>query len=864
MVQKSYKQRILLPRRKLRRRIVGYFLSGATVMLAMIILIVAVLNINGIKMELNNSLYLRADHVFNAMEQRVTHFVEIVNNFSKNHFIINSIVHPKERDLYLKRMVDDFSKMQSIHSLTVVDYSGVIIYSNLKNPPDYRKILYLRPTLETGHSMITIQKNTHNFVIIEPIMHYQTPIGAIIAEIDTEDIISQYFTHEKTDYYKLYSDKTLLVSHNYYDKEDYFEINHLPESKLINLKHLKMKIEIGALETKYIDLVIIIVFKLLLVGIFFLAIAFFISVKLGNSLANPILEMVQKISMSADNKDQIYSPVGTGDELEILANELDKREVSLRESREYLEEQVRERTNELSYVNKNLKSKILDLKKAEEDMKLAKEDAESANRAKSEFLANMSHEIRTPLNSVIGFSDLLYNMEKDKIKMSYLESVQTAGKSLLNLINDILDLSKIEAGRFEIQYYPSNLNFIFKEVRQLFKLKIEEKKLNFFIDFENEIENMMLDEVRVKQILVNLVGNATKFTNSGYIKLSAKTINRTSDKADLVIYVEDTGIGVPEDKQKLIFESFQQQDGEITRAYGGTGLGLTISKRLSELMNGKISLVSEEGKGSTFEITLRSVKTLATGDFKTEPREISDYYSYKFKSAKVIVADDNKSNRFLIKEALKKTNLIIIEAKNGKEVLSLTEEHKPDLILMDIRMPVMDGYEATKRLKKNKDTCEIPVIAVTASLDVKNNYSKEFGCDGYLFKPVIIIDLLKEISHFLALKKNKNRSKTQENIESVVNIDIKNLSELCSILKNDLIPESEELKGAIEIDTVDKFAKKIFDLSELHSSVFLKEYSENLLKDINNLDIEKIYESIYYFKELSGSILQMNGDHNEK
>jgi signal transduction histidine kinase len=258
---------------------------------------------------------------------------------------------------------------------------------------------------------------------------------------------------------------------------------------------------------------------------------------------------------------------------------------------------------------------------AEQALLEAKEAADRANRAKSEFLANMSHEIRTPLNSVIGFSELLASQVRDPRQQNYLSAIQTGGRSLLTLINDILDLSKIEAGRLEINPEPVNLKLLIEEVRQIFAMKVNEKHLEFFVDIDPDIPDaLFLDEARLRQVLLNLVGNAVKFTDTGHIAIKAQVVKsetgystpetRNSSPTSSVqppvssirLQIEDTGIGIPEDQIDSVFESFKQQDGQSTRKYGGTGLGLTITKRLIELMNGQISLQSTVGNGSVFEI----------------------------------------------------------------------------------------------------------------------------------------------------------------------------------------------------------------------------------------------------------------------
>jgi PAS domain S-box-containing protein len=252
---------------------------------------------------------------------------------------------------------------------------------------------------------------------------------------------------------------------------------------------------------------------------------------------------------------------------------------------------------------------ITERKRAEEALKKAKEDAELASRAKSEFIANMSHEIRTPLNAVLGFSELLSLRITDSEHKSYLDAIGLAGENLLMLINDVLDLAKIEAGHLEIQYEEVNLEVIFDELKQIFALKLSEKNLVFVVEIDEELPyTLMLDEIRLRQVLLNLVGNAIKFTEKGSIKLDAQKQTDKHGKLDLIISVADTGIGIPENQQDRIFETFQQLDGQSTRKYGGTGLGLALCKRLVKLMNGHISVESKVGGGSIFEISLPDVE----------------------------------------------------------------------------------------------------------------------------------------------------------------------------------------------------------------------------------------------------------------
>ncbi|OQY55859.1 MAG: hypothetical protein DRR08_13505 [Candidatus Parabeggiatoa sp. nov. 2] len=494
---------------------------------------------------------------------------------------------------------------------------------------------------------------------------------------------------------------------------------------------------------------------------------------------------------------------------------------------------------------------ITPLKLTEIALKQATESAESANRAKSEFLANMSHEIRTPMNAVIGFSELLSTRITDQKQKGYLDSIQTAGKSLLTLINDILDLSKIEAGHLEIQYEAVDPCLIFNELKQIFALKIAEKNLEFIVDIDNALPPaLLLDETRLRQVLLNLIGNAIKFTEKGYLKLSAQKIYKVADhsKVDFIISVADTGIGIPEDQQALIFESFRQQDGQSTRKYGGTGLGLAITKRLVEMMNGQISVKSTVAQGSVFEITLRDIEVASIESVDTQDKSF-DFKNISFEKARVLVVDDIDSNRELIKEYLSQVNLDIVEAENGQMALLFAEEYHPALILMDIRMPVMDGYEATQALKANPNTFNIPVIALTASITLGEQI-KTYGFNGYLSKPVNTHALFNELSHYLKHKLVDPVSHTDAEVNTLkTTSEIAKLPELIETLE-EIMPLWEKINGLMEIEAISDFGNKVIALGTEYNALSLSHYGENLRRFAQEFDITNIEEALTEFHDM--------------
>lgn len=410
----------------------------------------------------------------------------------------------------------------------------------------------------------------------------------------------------------------------------------------------------------------------------------------------------------------------------------------------------------LVQLNKNLELRVeersADLRKQSEELKTAVTEAHKAARIKAEFLANMSHEIRTPLNGIMGMADLLLESNLDADQRELAETVMTCSKSLLGLVNDVLDFSKIEASELHFSPVAFELRRILDRLEKLFRVTYKSKEINFILEVAKDVpEYVITDPDRLEQILVNLIGNSIKFTGfGGTVILLVEALEIKDMQCPLKFHVIDTGIGILEEKMTLIFEPFSQADSTTTRRYGGTGLGLTISRQLAQKLGGDISVRSKEGIGSVFSLSLHlELANTDSADQIARPDENWSPDKGK-KSIRILLAEDNLVNARLVIRALEKEGYKVLHALNGREALDLYQKNDVDLVLMDIQMPDMDGVEACNLIKKVKKDFSPPVVALTAHVIRKENEKEMKICfDDYLTKPHSRRDLLEIILKYL-------------------------------------------------------------------------------------------------------------------
>ncbi len=535
---------------------------------------------------------------------------------------------------------------------------------------------------------------------------------------------------------------------------------------------------------------------------------------------------------------------------------------------------------EINELEITVKNTLAHLQQARDNVGLIqeKEAAKAESEAKSSFLAGMSHEIRTPLNAILGMTDLLVETNLDNTQKNYVKILDSAGEALLDLINDILDLSKIEAGRIELETISFDIHDLIEKISGIMSIKCNEKNLKLICIVDTNVPHILLgDPSRLRQIIINLIGNAVKFTDSGSIIVNVSLEDLNHGKVSLRFEVRDTGIGIPEDKLESIFDIFSQAESGTTRKYGGTGLGLSISRQLVKLMGGKIWAESVIDEGSSFcftssfgfkrSLVSRPPKRMKTSSiiYDTNFETLSSEATKLRESLRILVADDSEHNRIVIHHYMKNQPHIVTFAKNGLEALESFKNNQFDVVFMDMQMPEMDGYTSTREMRKwevQNGREKTPIVALTA-IAFKSEIAEaiESGCNECVSKPVRkakFIDTLKKYSNYTwrgenfeqstPLSQNLREVEIDRDMEDIVPDYLENLGEQVTVFTHALSQgdfdkinmEGHKLRGSggsYGFDMLTDIGKKLEIAAINHEQTDIQDQIKELSEYLNSIKV---------------------------
>lgn len=531
-------------------------------------------------------------------------------------------------------------------------------------------------------------------------------------------------------------------------------------------------------------------------------------------------------------------------------------ELKMIQLNEELESRVSERTSELEAALSKLHDQYEIMNIKEEELLLAKEQAEKASKIKSEFIANISHEIRTPMNVIKGYSDLLFKSLNDPENIRMLKSVVYSSDTLLSILDDVLDFSKIEAGKMEIIPVNVDIRRTYAEIENMFVSRCYDKGLIFSFEYHESLPKVIqIDRIRLNQVLFNLLSNAIKFTDKGSIRVKSGFSRIDIDYINLWIEVADSGIGIKPENMKIVFDAFAQERLSSRTTQLGTGLGLSITKKLVENMNGEIEVESEEGKGTTFRVYFKGVKVI-----ENQPSEdTNDEKLMNFKcqsNFKALIVDDYELNRDVLKSKLEAYGVKVFEANDLESTVFQVVNFQFDIIFIDLIIPIYDGIDIAKEIIKNKNYNNCPLILHTASYNYLGNNDGLF--DDILHKPINdkeLINILKNHKQYnnIAIEENSIDEKLD-----IYKIDQLALDKLINVLEVNFKQKSRDLSSSVIVDDVKLFIDELKKVNLADEFVILTNYIDKLEKYLKTFDIKNLKTHLSEFIYLISNLKNIN------